>query len=156
MFRKKQLNVNIKDLDLQISKLSKELEELEQDSKYETTMAKLKDLTELRVSLAKSLKDNAKNLDSMIEMDKQIEELTAKLDLIERNDKYSEKLSKLEALTKVRCQLAESKVNGSIKPVVISGLFGLTSVLIVLKYEETEVITSKAFNMATSMFRGNR
>lgn len=100
---KKQLTKNIKDLDLKISKLTNELEELEGDE-----------------------------------------------------NNYDSKMNKLEKLIELRCKLSESKVNNSVKPLIVSGLFGLTSVVVVLKYEQTEVITSKAFNMATSMFRGSK
>lgn len=99
---KKQLTVNIKDLDLKISKLSKELEEIEDNDEYDITMDKMKALTELR------------------------------------------------------CKLSESKVNSSVKPLVVTGLFGVGSTLLVLYYERAEVITSKAFNNVTSMFRGSK
>jgi len=152
---KKQLNVNIKDLDLQIGKLSKELEKLKKDNKYEATMDKLKTLTELRATLAKSLKDGESN-DGVLEMDKQIEELTKRVQHLGRDEAYSDKLNKLEELTKIRCQLAESKEKGSVKPIVVSGLLSIASVALILKYEETEVITSKAFGMATSLFKGSK
>lgn len=155
---KKQLNVNIKDLDVRIGKLNEELEELERDNKYEATMDKLKSLIELRASLTKSFKENELGNvdDSVLEMDKQIEELTKKIGYLGSNTKYTEKLTELEELTKVRCQLAESRVNGSLKPAIVTGLFGIASIAMVLKYEESEVITSKAFNVATSMFRGSK
>lgn len=155
MFKKKQLNVNIVQLDLQISKLSDELNKMEKDNKYEATMDKLKNLTELRATLAKSLKDNEKS-DAVVEMDKQIEELTVMLTHMCRNEEYSDKLAKLEELTKVRCQLAESKVNASVKPIVVSGVLSIASLAIVLKYEEKEVITSKAYDMVKGMFRGGK
>lgn len=156
MFKKKQLNVNIKDLDLQIGKLNKELEEMEKDSKYEATMDKLKNLAEIRVNLAKGLKDGEKASPAMLELDKQIEELTKMMVYLGRDEKYSDKLAKLEELTKIRCQLAESKVKASVKPAVVTGLFGMASMVVVLKYEQAEVITSKAFGMATSMFKGSK
>lgn len=99
---KKQLTVNIEDLDLKISKLNEELE---------------------------------------------TEENTQKYDLI---------IKKLEALTTLRCKLSESKVNGSVKPIVVSSLLGIASLVIVLKYEEKDVITSKAISMLPGMFRGGK
>lgn len=155
MFKKKQLNVNIEQLDLQIGKLSEELEALKKDSKYESTIDKLKHLTELRAGLAKSLKENETS-EAVMQMDKQIEELTLMLSNMGRNEEYSDKLHTLEELTKVRCQLAESKVNASVKPIMVSGLLSIASVVIVLKYEETEVITSKAFDMAKGIFKGGK
>lgn len=150
-----QLKRNIKDLDVQISKLTKEIEELERDSSYDVTMEKLTSLTELRVQLAKSLKEDEKS-DAVMEMDKQIEELTKIVANLRKDDTYSDKLAKLEELTKTRCQLEESKVKDSVKPIVTSGLLSIASVVVILKYEKTEVITSKAFGIATSMFRGNK
>lgn len=155
MFKKKQLNVNIEQLDLQISKLSEELNTLKRDSKYEATMDKLKNLTELRAMLAKSLKETEKS-DAIVEMDKQIEELTVMLANMCRNEEYSDKLAKLEELTKVRCQLAESKVKASVKPIVISGTLSIASMVLVLKHEKTEVITSKAYDMVKGMFKGGK
>jgi hypothetical protein len=157
MFKKKQLNVNINDLDLQISRLTKELEVTKRDSKYEATMEKLKALAELKTTLGKTDdKVNDQPSDAVIELDKQIEELTKIIHNLSRDEEYSDKLAKLEALTKVRTQLAESRTLASVKPVVVSGLLSIASVAIVLKYEETGVITSKAFDMAKGMFRGGK
>lgn len=100
---KRQISVNIKDLDLKIGKLTKELDLMgEDDEKYEVTMMKIDSLTDLR------------------------------------------------------CKLHESRVEGSIKPIVLSGLLGVIPLILVLKYEEKEVITSKAFNMLPSMFKGSK
>lgn len=151
----KQLKRNIKDLDLQIGKLSKELELLKKDNKYESTIDKLKSLTEIRASLAKSLKEKESS-DALLEMDKQIEELTKILMNLRRDEEYSDKLKTLEDLTKVRVQLKESQINGSVKPIVVSGLLSLASIAIVLKYEETDVVVSKAYGIATSMFKGSK
>lgn len=151
----KQLKRNIKDLDVQIGKLSKELEESKRDSKYETTIDKLKSLTEVRATLAKSLKEKESS-DALLEMDKQIEELTKVVMNLRRDEEYSDKMKRLEELTKVRCQLQESNVNGSVKPVVVSGLLSIASIAIVLKYEETDVVVSKGFDIAKGMFKGSK
>lgn len=151
----KQIRRNIKDLDVQIGKLTKEIEEMTNDNKYEVTMDKLKDLTELRGLLAKGLKEDETS-DSLLELDKQIEELAKAIQMLRRDESYSDKMKKLEELTKIRCQLEESKVKNSVKPVVTSGLLSIASIAIILKYEETDVITSKAMSIATSMFRGNK
>ena len=101
---KKQVTINIEDLDLKISKLSEELELLEEDE----------------------------------------------------TDKYDRIMTKMDKLTELRCKLAESKVNGSLKPVVVSSLLGIASLVIVLRYEEKDVITSKAISMLPGMFRGSK
>lgn len=101
---KKQITVNIKELDLKIAKLNEELEEIEDD-----------------------------------------------------DDKYDSTMDKMKRLTELRCKLFESKNTNSVKPLVVTGLFGIASTLVVLYYEDKEVIiTSKAFNIATSMFRGGK
>lgn len=97
---KKQVNVNIKDLDVRIGQLNEELLELEDSEEIEKT------------------------------------------------------IKQIEQLTDIRCKLSESNKLGSIKPVVVSGLFGVASMVMVLKYEEKDIITSKAFGMVTNMFRG--
>lgn len=89
-------------------------------------------------------------------LDLKIGKLNEELEGIDDNDEYEITIGKIESLTALRCKLSESKNVNSVKPLVVSGLFGIASVVIVLKYEETEVITSKAFNMATSMFRGSK
>lgn len=150
----KQLKVNIKQLDLQISKLSEELEDVEKDSKYEITMEKLETLTKLRAQLAQSLKEKETS-DAILEMDKQIEELTKIVENLGRDDVYTSKMAKLDELIKMRGQLTESKVKSSHTSLLVSSGVSIASVLLVLHYEKAEVVTSKAFSMATKMFRGN-
>lgn len=101
----------------------------------------------------RQLSKNIKELDKKIGV---INEELDTIDLIE--DEEIERLTKqLDKYVDLRCKLAGSKnINGSVKGAVVTGVFGIASVVIVLKYEETDVITSKAFNMATSMFRGSK
>lgn len=146
------LKANIKQLDLQISKLSKEIGELDTDTKYEVTMEKLETLTKLRTQLAQGLKDNETS-DAIYEMDKQIEELTKVIHNLERDAVYTSKLAKLDELVKLRGSLTESKVKSSYKPLIISGVFSVSSVALVLHYEKVDVVASKAFGMLKS-FRG--
>ena len=152
---KKQLSVNIKELDEQIAGLNEELKDWNKDSNYDSTMDKLKTLVELRKTLAESLKGNESS-EAITEMDMQIKALTKELQTLERDDAYCDKMAKLDELTRIRCELAESQTNGSIKNVVVSGVLGIASVAIVLKYEEKDVITSKAFSMIPSVFRGSK
>ena len=152
---KKQLSVNIKELDEQIAGLNEELKNWDKDSSYDSTMDKLKTLVELRKTLAESLKGNESS-EAITEMDAQIKALTKEIHSLERDDAYCDKLAKLDELTRIRCELAESQTNGSIKNVVVSGVLGIASVAIVLKYEEKDVITSKAFSMIPSVFRGSK
>lgn len=151
------LRTNINDLDLQINKLSKEIEKLERDCKYDKKMDKLKSLAELRVQLAKEDGDET-GKEIKILIDSQIWQLIKEVEELEKDEVYLDKLKKLEDLTKIRCQLAESRAkntNSLVGPAIISGLFGLSAMLIVLNYEKNDtIITSKAFGMVTKMFRG--
>jgi archaellum component FlaC len=149
----RQLKKNIVMLDKQIGELSNELNGLMKDTKYDVKMRTLEDLTELRGKLAKGLKDGETS-DALVELDKQIEELTMLIINLHSDVAYSEKLKKLEDLTKARCQLSDAKTKESNVPAIISGVVGLSAIVLVLKYEEANIITSKAFNMIPKMFRG--
>lgn len=72
----------------------------------------------------------------------------------DNQDDYDKTVAKLKELIELRNKLSETKVNESITPQVVSGLIGIASIILVLKFEKTEVITSKAFGMAGKMFRG--
>jgi hypothetical protein len=146
----KQLKLNIADIDTQIGVLSKEVEEHKKDSKYEVKMEKLQALTELRFKLG-SVNDKDKS-ETIIELDKQIEELTKIIGHLEKDEEYSAKLKKLEDLTKIRTQLSDSKVRESLAPHLISGVLGLGTVLLVLNYEKTDIIRGQAFGLATKLF----
>lgn len=53
-----------------------------------------------------------------------------------------------------RTKMYESEKKDPIKPAILSGAFGISAILIVLYYEKTDVVTSKAWNIATRMFGG--
>jgi hypothetical protein len=146
----KQLKLNIADIDAQIGVLSKEIEQHKRDSKYEVKMEKLEALTELRLKLGKI--DDKNKSDTIIELDKQIEELTKVVIHLEKDEAYSTKLKKLEDLTKIRTQLSENKVRESLAPHLISGALGLGAVAMVLNYEKTEIIRGQAFSVAMRLF----
>lgn len=97
----------------------------------------------------RQLRTNIKQLDLQIGI------LTKELYVLGTDDEteYEMKVQKMEDLTKLRCQLAESKVKDSHAGVLITGAFGIVGTLIVLHYEKTDVVTSKAFGMV-KMFKG--
>lgn len=66
-------------------------------------------------------------------------------------DKISEKIG---VLTEVRASLANDKINGSHSKEIISGAVALAGLVLVLKHEKADIITTKAFSMATKLFRG--
>ena len=86
-------------------------------------------------------------------MDRQIGELTEKLKGFEDAVEYETTMTKVEDLTKVRCQLAESRTLGSNAKEWIAGSLGFATTVLVLKHEKTDVITSKAFGLASKLFR---
>lgn len=152
----KQLRRNIKQLDVQIGELTEELNGLKKDTKYDIKMRTLEDLVELRGKLMKNKKEDEAS-DVVIELDRQIEDLTMIISKLHSDVDYSEKVAKLDELTKIRGQLAEVKSKESNAPVVISVisvLGGITTTVMVLKHEKTDIITSKAWNIASGLFRG--
>jgi hypothetical protein len=60
----------------------------------------------------------------------------------------------IDYYTKQRGLLSEQKVRESHAPAIISGVIGLGAIILVLRYEKVEVITSKGFGMATKFIRG--
>lgn len=146
----KQLKINIADIDQQIGIISKEIEEHKRDNKYEVKMEKLQTLIELRTKLG-SIDKEGKS-DTVIELDKQIEELTKVVAHLEKDEAYSAKLKKLEDLTKIRQMLSETKVKEAIAPHIISGALGLGAVVLVLNYEKTDIIRGQAFGVAMRLF----
>lgn len=96
----------------------------------------------------RQLKANIKKLDESI--GKLMDELSVAVDQEERETI----MMNIDDLTKVRAQLSENKVKESYSKEVVSGIFGISAILIILKYEEKDIITSKAVNIATKLFRG--
>lgn len=97
--------------------------------------------------MTKTLKQNIEDLDL------QIETLIGKLGETEDEETFNEISSQIEKLTSIRIDLSSDEVNCSNRDAWIAGGFGLASVLLVLYYEKTDVITSKAYNTATRMFK---
>lgn len=147
-----QLRKNIRALDLEIGKLNEEIKALQKDNKYEVKMKRLNDFVELRGKLEKT--QGSKPSQAIELLDKEINELTAVLSKMQIDLDFDSKMKKLDELTRVRTQLSEAKTNESHTSAIITGAVGLAAILLVLKYEETDIITSKAFSIATKMFRG--
>lgn len=96
----------------------------------------------------KQLTKNIKALDE--EINKLIIEMTESED----QDTKDRLETRIDELTDIRTKLSKDKVSESHAREIISGLVGIGGIILVLKHEKTEVITSKAFSMATKMFRG--
>lgn len=98
----------------------------------------------------KQLKANIKKIDV------KIGELMEELIVAENPDDQELILVRIDELTKVRNKLSSDKVSESYSKELISGAIGLTSMVLVLRYEKADIITSKAFDMVKSMYkRGN-
>ena len=87
-------------------------------------------------------------------IDEEIGKLTEELVGAAGTDEYNKIVHRIDNLTTIRSKLVEGSGDKAIKEVLLSGTVTLASILLVLKYEKTDIITSKAFNMATKMFRG--
>lgn len=94
----------------------------------------------MKVSVKKSIK----------KLDVQISDIVDKLgnEKLEPEDR-EELEARVDALAELRNKLCDGKDKYSLKPVMIKGAWGFAGLFAVLYYEKLEVITSKAFNMAT-------
>lgn len=88
------------------------------------------------------------------ELDVYINKLMNELMVLVDPTEIEEVEMRLKHATEIRNRLSENKVRESYTKEIISGAIGLTGMVLVLKHERAEVITSKAFSMATKMFRG--
>lgn len=99
--------------------------------------------------LNKKLNKNIKKIDETIEV---LMEQAMAEDITKQ--KYDEIMAKIDKLTDIRRQLSENKVSESHAKEILSGLIGITGMVLVLKHEKADIITTKAFSMATKLFRG--
>lgn len=95
----------------------------------------------------KQLKANIKKIDV------KIGELMEDLTQAEKPDDQEMILVRIDELTKVREKLSNNKVSESYSKELISGAIGLTSMVLVLRFEKADIITSKAFDVAKSMIK---
>lgn len=95
----------------------------------------------------KTIRHNVKDLDNKIGELLEIYESTE--DEVER----AELMDEIERLTDIRVKLKASKEEGSNSGLWVSGALSIATVVLIMKYEETDIITTKAFNIATRIFR---
>lgn len=96
----------------------------------------------------KQLKVNIK------ELDKEIGTIVCSMNETDDVESLQVMIETLGKLTELRDKLSSNKVNESYAKEIISGAIAIGGLLIVLKHEESNIITSKAFSMATKLFRG--
>lgn len=64
-------------------------------------------------------------------------------------------LDQAKELADLRNKLSEAKTRESLLPIVVPGIVGLTAMFMVIRHEETNVITTKALGLATKFIRGH-
>lgn len=108
------------------------------------------------VMFNKQIRANIKKIDEMIDIQLKLSEVAEV-----GSDEHQACMKQIKELTELRTRLAESKVSERLfdkvklsPDVLVSGAISVASILIILKYEEKDVITSKAFGLATKLFRG--
>lgn len=91
--------------------------------------------------------------DTIEELDNEIKGLVGVLGNISAvGDDYQVVAENIKRLTDIRESLKEEKKFEKIKPdTLVSGLISLTSIMLILKYERFDIITTKAFGVATRL-----
>lgn len=88
------------------------------------------------------------------ELDVRVSKLYQELDKAEDDTERKRIVEQIKDLADLRNKLSEVKTRESLVPIVVPGVIGIGAMLLVLNYEKTGIVTSKAFAMATKMFRG--
>lgn len=96
----------------------------------------------------KQLKRNIADLDKMV--CKLYEDLNNTVDTDEKEKIRQE----IKETIDFRDKLSEVKTREALAPIVIPGVVGISSILLVLHYEKKDIITSKAMSFVTKMVRG--
>lgn len=91
--------------------------------------------------------------DNLKELDNQIGELLTDYEGCKEESRRSALMNEIKELTDIREKLKASRETGSNSHLWVSGTISIATILLVMKYEETNVITSKAYNIATRIFR---
>jgi DNA repair exonuclease SbcCD ATPase subunit len=96
----------------------------------------------------KQLKRNIK------ELDVRICKLYEELDKATNDDEKNQILNRAKELADLRNKLSETKTRESLVPALIPGVVGLAAMFMVIRHEETNIITTKAMSIATKFIRG--
>lgn len=87
-------------------------------------------------------------------VDVKIGKLYEDLNKATSDDEKETILSMIHELADLRNKLSETKARESVASVVIPGAIGLAAIFMVIRHEETNVISTKALGLATKLFRG--
>lgn len=88
------------------------------------------------------------------ELDVRISKLYGELNEAKTDEEREIILDRAKELADLRNKLSEAKTRESLAPIVIPGLIGLTAMFMVIRHEETNIITTKALGIATKFIRG--
>lgn len=91
--------------------------------------------------------------DNIKELDNQIGRLIKRYEESEDDVERTVIMEEIDDLTGIRQKLKSSKVEGSNNNILISGALSIATVVLIMKYEEANVIATKAFGIATRMFK---
>ena len=94
----------------------------------------------------------AKNTD---QMDTMIYKELLEADIAEDENAYELAMKKVDKLVGLRKEISVPKQEESNKRAIISGAVQIASILVVLQYEKSNVVTSKVYSMAANMFKGS-
>jgi septal ring factor EnvC (AmiA/AmiB activator) len=97
----------------------------------------------------KQLKQNIKELDN------RVGKLYEQLDKAQTDEERKQLLEQAKELADLRNKLSEGKTRESLLPVLIPAAVGLTAMFMVIRHEETNIITTKALGLATKFIRGH-
>ena len=86
-------------------------------------------------------------------LDNQIGKLILQYNEEEDDVKRTVLMEEIEALTDIRVDLKTSKVEGSNSHLWVSGAISIASILLIMDYEKEDAITTKAWNIATRIFK---
>ena len=92
------------------------------------------------------------------ELDVRISNLYVKLDTATTDEERKQILEQAKELADLRNKLSEVKTRESalqsVLPAIVPGIVGLTAMFMVIRHEETNIITTKALGIASKFIRG--
>ena len=94
-----------------------------------------------------------KNKKNIKHVDKQIGDLLRLYEAVTSDAERTEVMEEIRNLTEVRETLNSSGLDGSSKGLWVSGGLSIASILLIMKHEEADAFTTKAFNIATDFLR---
>lgn len=94
-----------------------------------------------------------KNKKNVKHIDEQIGDLLRLYEAVESDAERTEVMEEIRNLTEVRETLNSSGLDGSSKGLWVSGGLSIASILLIMKYEEADAFTTKAFNIATGFLK---